>query len=89
MEIINTFKQNIATFSTAQPSSSVAKHKLPRDTKKQQDSVLLWRRKKLLTNIDVGETETMLKDRIRKITSRFQYILIQKAIPSTISDLQE
>jgi hypothetical protein len=28
MEIINTFKQSIAKFSTAQPSSSVAKHKL-------------------------------------------------------------
>jgi hypothetical protein len=27
-------------FSTAQPSSSVAKHKLPRDTKKQQDNVI-------------------------------------------------
>jgi hypothetical protein len=34
MEIINTFKQSIAKFSTAQPSSSVAKHKLPRDTNK-------------------------------------------------------
>ena len=42
MEIINTFKQSIAKFSTAQPSSSVAKHKPPRDTKKnQQDNVLL------------------------------------------------
>ena len=42
MEIINTFKQSIAKFSTAQPSSSVAKHKLPRDTKKkkQQDNVI-------------------------------------------------
>ena len=48
----------------------------------------------------VGETETMLKDRIqnhlsdirickKNMTNRFQYILIQKAIPSTISDLQE
>ena len=27
-------------FSTAQPSSSVAKHKLPRDTKKQQNNVI-------------------------------------------------
>ena len=47
----------------------------------------------------VGETETMLKDliqnhlsdteHVKNMTSRFQYILIQKTIPSTISDLQE
>jgi hypothetical protein len=40
MEIINTFKHSIAKISTTQPSSSVAKHKLPRDTKKQQDNVI-------------------------------------------------
>ena len=40
MKIINTFKQNVAKkFSTAQPSSSVAKHKLLRDAKKQQDVI--------------------------------------------------
>ena len=34
--IIYTFKQSVAKmFSTARPSSSVAKHKLLRDTKKQ------------------------------------------------------
>jgi NAD-dependent SIR2 family protein deacetylase len=38
--IIYTFKQNVAkNLSMAQPSSSVAKHKLLRDTKKQQDVI--------------------------------------------------
>jgi hypothetical protein len=34
MEIINTFKQSIAKMFDGTTSSSVAKHKLPRDTKK-------------------------------------------------------
>ena len=38
--IIYTFKQSVAkNISTARPSSSVAKHKLLRDTKKQQDVI--------------------------------------------------
>ena len=58
--------------SMALPSSSVEKHKLPRDTKKQQDNVIF-----------------LISEHLKNMTSRFQYILIQKTIPSTISDLQE
>jgi polysaccharide pyruvyl transferase WcaK-like protein len=31
----------------------------------------------------------LISEHLKNMTSRFQYILIQKTIPSTISDLQE
>ena len=61
--------------STAQPSSSVAKHKPPRDTKKTNKTTCYYDVViQLLTKLDAGETEIMLKDRIQNHLSDIKKI---------------